>query len=383
MRKICLVTGSRAEWGLLSRLAAMIKADQELQLQIIATNMHLSERYGLTYKEIEAAGFVIDYRVPMEAALDTAAEVVQSMGVAMQGFASAYQALQPDLLVVLGDRYEILVAVSAALIFNIPVAHLHGGEITQGAFDDAIRHSITKMSQLHFTSTQEYARRVIQMGEQPSRVFNVGAIGVDNIKRSELWSKADTEKSLGEFALDRHTVLVTFHPVTMEPGMASVQIDELLCALDELHDLRVIFTMPNSDTGARVIEEKIGAWCAANSERAVCFSSLGRQRYLSVLQYIGAVLGNSSSGIIEVPSFGIPTINIGNRQKGRIKAASVSDCLPLRGEIAAKLSQAMAQDYTLVANPYEKADTAQEILQTLKSISLKDLTIKQFHTIAQ
>lgn len=382
MRKICVVTGTRAEWGLLSRLAQLIKDDNELQLQIIATNMHLSERYGLTYKEIKSDGFTIDYKIPMERdSEDTANSTVKSMAQAMNGFAEAYSALQPDLLVVLGDRYEILVAVSAALIFKIPVAHLHGGEITEGAFDDAIRHAITKMSHLHFASTEKYRNRIIQMGEQPDRVFNVGAIGVDNIKQIPLWSKEQTEQSLGGFTLDTNTALVTYHPVTLENNTAEEQVDALLGALDDNQSLRVIFTMPNSDTGNHIIVQKIENWCAKNHNRAIWFTSLGLKRYLSTLQYIGMVIGNSSSGILEVPSFGIPTINIGDRQKGRIAAKSVINCRPLRNEIAKIILEILNKNYTFVTyeNPYHKPNSAQEIYTVLKGYNINKLIQKNFY----
>lgn len=382
MRKICIVTGTRAEWGLLTRLAALIKASPDMELQIIATNMHLSKRYGLTYKEIEADGFEIDYRVPMDVdGIDSPATTVKSMSKAMAGFADAYQALKPDLLVVLGDRYEILIAVSAALIFKIPVAHLHGGEITQGAYDDAIRHAITKMSHLHFTSTEQYRQRVISMGETPEHVFNVGAIGVDNIKQIPLWSLEDTEQSLGGFKLNKSTILVTYHPVTLENNTAEQQIGELLAALDALPQLRVVFTMPNSDTGNQIIAERIEQWCSNNAARAVWFTSLGLVRYLSTLQYIGAVVGNSSSGIIEVPSFGIPTLNIGNRQKGRIAAASVVNCCPTADDIVKNLLTLIEKKSTFAANPYERPSTAQDIISVLSSTDLQRLTEKHFYNI--
>lgn len=380
MRKICIVTGTRAEWGLLTRLARLIKSSPSMQLQIIATNMHLCERYGLTYREIEDDGFTIDYKVPMEVdGVDCPATTVKSMSKAMNGFADAYTALKPDLLIVLGDRYEILVAVSAALIFKIPVAHLHGGEITEGAFDDAIRHAITKMSHLHFTSTEEYRQRVIQMGEDPVRVFNVGAIGVDNIKQIPLWNKDETEKSLGSFKLDKSTILVTYHPVTLENNTAEAQIDELLAALDTLPQLRVVFTMPNSDTGSSVIGDKIKLWCGANSERAIWFTSLGLKRYLSTLQFIGAVVGNSSSGIIEVPSFGIPTLNIGDRQKGRIAAPSVVNCEPVADDIAINLLSLIEKKTTFVANPYDKADTATTIVDIIEHTNSSEIVVKHFN----
>lgn len=380
MRKVCIITGTRAEWGLLTRLAGLIRASADMQLQIIATNMHLSERHGLTYKDIESDGFVINYRVRMEVeGGDNPSTTVKSMATAMSGFADAYDTLKPDLLVVLGDRYEILVAVSAALIFKIPVAHLHGGEITEGAFDDSIRHAITKMSHLHFTSTEEYRQRVVQMGEQPSRVFNVGAIGVENIKQIPLWNIVETEKSLGGFELNSQTILVTYHPVTLEENTAENQINELLAALDNIPTLRVIFTMPNSDTGSQVIEDKIREWCVTNSNRAIWFTSLGLKRYLSTLQFIGAVVGNSSSGIIEVPSFGIPTINIGDRQKGRLCATSVVNCAPQNDEITLAILRVLEKSRTFALNPYERDNTAQEIVKELLASDLKTMIQKQFY----
>lgn len=371
--KICIVTGTRAEWGLLTRLAGFIQSDPEMELQIVATNMHLSRRYGETYKEIEADGFTIGYRVPiiddMAVTPDNARSTVMEMSRALAGFADAYDALRPDMIVVLGDRYEILAAVTAALIYKIPVAHLHGGEITEGAFDDSIRHAVTKMSHLHFTSTETYRQRVIQLGEEPQRVFNVGAIGVDNIRQIPLWTKEQTEASLGGFALDRQTVLVTYHPVTLENGTAESQIDALLEALDVFPQLRVIFTMPNSDTGSRIIAERIREWCADPSRRGRCvwFASLGLKRYLSVLQYIGGVVGNSSSGIIEVPSFRIPTVDIGDRQKGRTAASSVVHCTPEKDSIVEKLSLLLQNGIpTDGENPYERENTARRIYEILK-----------------
>ncbi len=375
-RKICIVTGTRAEWGLLSRLARMIADDPELELQLVATNMHLSTRYGETYREIEADGFRIDWRVPIidddPSAVDSSRATVLEMSRALAGYAEAYDALRPDLLVVLGDRYEILAAATAALIYRIPIAHLFGGEITEGAYDDAIRHAITKMSYLHFTATEAYRQRVIQLGEAPERVFHVGAVGVDNIRQIPLWSKEETERSLGGFRLDDRTVLVTFHPVTLENNTAETQIEALLSALDSFPMLRVLFTMPNSDTGSRVIAERIQAWCAVRGEeRAVWFTSLGLKRYLSVLQYIGGVVGNSSSGIVEVPSFHIPTINIGDRQRGRIAAASVVHCPAEKTAIEEKLSLLLQKRIpTDGHNPYEAPDTARRIYETLKRASL-------------
>lgn len=383
MRKVCVVTGTRAEYGLLSRLMWLIRADHDLTLQIIATNMHLSPEFGLTYKEIEADGFTIDKKVEMLLSSDTSNAITKSIGLATIGFADAYEDLQPDILLILGDRFEILAAATAALIYKIPVAHLHGGEITEAAYDDAIRHAITKMSHLHFVSTEIYRQRVIQMGEHPSTVFNVGALGCENIKSLKLMRKDELEKSLG-FKLDRNTILITYHPVTMECNTSEQQFRELLSAIDLFPELKVVFTMPNSDTDGRIIMKMIKEYVAKNPERTVWFDSLGCYRYLSVLQYIGGVVGNSSSGIIEVPSFHIPTINIGDRQKGRIAAASVLNCKPTWQDIQQRLAAILAPGYlnslVSVTNPYDMPDTATNILDTLKHQPI--VSIKSFYNLS-
>ena len=383
MRKVCVVTGTRAEYGLLSRLMWLIRTDHDLTLQIIATNMHLSPEFGLTYKEIEADGFTIDKKVEMLLSSDTSNAITKSIGLATIGFADAYEDLQPDILLILGDRFEILAAATAALIYKIPVAHLHGGEITEAAYDDAIRHAITKMSHLHFVSTEIYRQRVIQMGEHPSTVFNVGALGCENIKSLKLMRKDELEKSLG-FKLDRNTILITYHPVTMECNTSEQQFRELLSAIDLFPELKVVFTMPNSDTDGRIIMKMIKEYVAKNPERTVWFDSLGCYRYLSVLQYIGVVVGNSSSGIIEVPSFHIPTINIGDRQKGRIAAASVLNCKPTRQDIQQRLAAILAPGYlnslVSVTNPYDMPDTATNILDTLKHQPI--VSIKSFYNLS-
>lgn len=381
MRTICIITGSRAEWGLLSRLARLIADDSELRLQIIATNMHLSPEFGLTYKEIEKSGFVIDKKVEMLLSSDTANATTKSVGLGMIGFADAYEDLKPDLLLVLGDRFEILAAVTAALFYKIPVAHLHGGEITEGAYDDAIRHAITKMSHLHFTSTEEYRRRVIQLGESPERVFYTGAIGIDNIKYLELLSKKELESSL-DFVIGPRTLLVTYHPVTLEHVSTREQIDSLLEVLTEIVDLRIIFTLPNSDTDGRIIIERILEFVVNNKHRSIALPSLGQLRYLSALQYIDAVVGNSSSGILEVPSFGKPTLNIGDRQKGRIAAKSIVNCGIKKEEIQLGLKKVLTVDESFRCdNPYEKNDTAKQILHVIKFHPLCGIVQKSFHNL--
>ena len=384
MRKICIVTGSRAEWGLLSGLARKITDDPELELQIIATNMHLSPEFGLTYREIERQGFRINRKVEMLLSSDTANATGKSVGLATIGFSDAYEDLAPDMLLVLGDRYEILAAVTAALFYKIPVAHLHGGEVTEGAYDDAIRHAITKMSHLHFTSTEEYRRRVIQLGEQPERVFHVGAIGIDNIRHIALLDKKVLEEQL-DFPFDRKTVLVTYHPETLDAIPVEEQFRNLLEALDDRQDIRILFTLPNSDTGGRIIVRMIEEFVARNKQRARAYTSLGQLRYLSALRFVAAVVGNSSSGILEVPSFGKPTLDIGNRQKGRLAANSVVHCGVSGAEISEGLnrvlSDAFAKQTACVQNPYEKEDSALEILKILKNYPLDGIVQKTFYDI--
>lgn len=385
MRKICFITGTRAEYGLLSRLMKMVQDDNSTQLQIIATNMHLSPKFGNTYQEIEKDGFTIDKKIPiLEDGKDDANATLKSMAKALAGFADAYDELKPDMVVVLGDRYEILAAATAALIERIPIAHIHGGEITEGAYDDAIRHSITKMSHLHFASTEEYRKRIIQLGEQPDRVWYVGAIGVENIKKLPLMGKAEVEEDV-KFKLDENTVLVTYHPVTLGTHSAEQDINEFLASLEERRDLRVVFTMPNSDTGAQVIADAIGVFVARNGDRAVAYKSLGIKRYLSVMKYVGAVVGNSSSGLVEVPSFGIPTLNIGDRQKGRIAADSVYHCDTDKASILQGLdtiiSPSFKQKAAATHNPYDKEGTAQAIFDVISTYPLEQLKQKHFYDI--
>ena len=383
MRKICFVTGTRAEYGLLSRLMRLVKEDKDLQLQVIATNMHLMPEYGETYKEIEKDGFTIDKKVYMHKLSDDAHGIISSMAEEMQGMNDALSELKPDTLVLLGDRYEILVAAQVALIHRVPIAHIHGGEVTEGAFDDAIRHSVTKMSSLHFTSCEEYRHRVIQMGEQPSRVFDVGSLGVENIKAVPLMTKDELEASL-DFKIDTQTILVTYHPVTLG-GDPAKDIREFLDALDLFKDLKVIFTMPNSDTGRDAIALAVENYVEKHSNSAKAYTSLGLKRYLSTLQFVKAAVGNSSSGIIEVPSFGIPTLNIGERQKGRLASKSVVNCGTSKDEVIAGLKLCLSEEMQKAAktyeNPYAKPDTANLIYQELKNIELAGLNLKTFYDL--
>ena len=384
MRKICIITGTRAEFGLLSGLMRLVQQSELTTLQVVATNMHLSERFGNTYKEIEEAGFPIDYKVPMldENGVNDSTATLKAMSRALSRFAEAYDVLQPDLIVVLGDRYEILAAVEAALIKQIPIAHIHGGELTFGSYDDAIRHSITKMSHLHFTSTEEYRKRVIQLGEQPERVFYIGALGVENIKRVPLMTKEEIEEDL-KFEVGDKTLLITYHPVTLSESDPIDDINALFEAIDEHSDLRVIFTMPNSDTGGQVIADAIERYAEEHTDKVRVYKSLGMKRYLSVMKYCAAVVGNSSSGIIETPSFHIPTLNIGSRQDGRIAADSVYNCGTNKESIAAGLDYILSDKFRERAanttNPYEKEGTAQAIFDVISTYPLNDVIKKQFY----
>lgn len=366
--KLCVVTGSRAEYGLFFPLMTAIRKQRGLQLQIIATGMHLSPEFGLTFQQIEKDGFSIDEKVEMLLSADTDTGTIKSVGVGLIGLADSFQRLRPDWVILLGDRFETFAAASAAHLLKIPIAHLHGGELTEGATDDAMRHAISKMSYLHFTSTEAYRRRVIQLGEHPKRVFNAGAIGLDNIQGLKLYSKSKLEKEL-DFSINEKTILVTFHPVTLENNTATQQFGALLHALDKNPDLRIVFTLPNADANGRAIIKMIEAYTNVNPGRTKAFPSLGQLRYLSALQYVAAVVGNSSSGIVEVPSFKIPTVNIGDRQTGRIKAASVIDAKPTAKSILQALQQAFSPSFVSkcrkTANPYFKKEVAAGILKTI------------------
>jgi len=384
-RKICVVTGTRAEYGLLFWLMKEIENDTDLELQIIVTGMHLSPEFGLTYKEIEK-DFSVNKKIEMLLSSDTSIGISKSMGLAQISFAETYEELDPDILVVLGDRYEIFSAVSAAMIARIPIVHLHGGEITEGAFDESIRHSITKMSHLHFTATEEYKNRVIQLGEQPSRVFNVGGMGIENIKRLKLLSKEEFEESI-DFKLNRKNILVTFHPVTLENSTAKDQFQELLDAIDELQDTNIIFTKANSDTDGRVINHMIDEYVSKNSSKSVAFTSLGQLRYLSALQYVVCVVGNSSSGLLEASSFKIGTINIGDRQKGRIKADSVIDCTPDKPDITKAFEKLYSHEFKeilkTVKNPYGDGCASEKIIREIKKVDLNTILKKSFYDITK
>ena len=375
MKRIGIMTGTRAEYGLLKSLMQEINKDNDLELYLIVSGMHLSPEFGLTYKEIEEDGFGINAKVEMLLSSDSPVGISKSIGLGIIGFADEFKRAGLDMLILLGDRYEALAAAVAAMIMRIPISHLHGGELTEGLIDEGIRHSITKMSYLHFTSTEEYRRRVIQLGENPERVFCVGAIGVENIKKINLMTKEELERSI-HFEIDENTVIVTYHPVTLENNTVEEQFLNLLEVLDRNPKIRMIFTKANADTNGRIVNELIDKYAAQNSERACAFMSLGQKRYLSALKYCRIVIGNSSSGIIEAPSFGKPIINIGDRQKGRICADSVINCGYTQQEIQRAMETALTEEFENKArncrNPYEKENTAANIISVIKDYLLND-----------
>ncbi len=382
-RKICIVTGSRAEYGLLRELIKGVQRADGLALQLLATGMHLSPEFGLTYREIEDDGFQLDAKVEMLMSADTATGIAKSMGLGLIGFGDAFERLKPDLIVLLGDRFEIFAAAAAALVAGIPVAHLHGGETTEAAFDESLRHSITKMSHLHFVAAADYRQRVIQLGEQPDRVFLVGGLGIDAILRLPLLDRPALEASL-DFQLGPRNLLVTFHPVTLEPGGSVQQMAELLAALETLKNTHLIFTMPNADNGSRAMANMIDDFVARHP-LARAYASLGQLRYLSCLKLVDGVVGNSSSGLIEAPSLGKGTVNIGDRQRGRLKATSVIDCAPQRDAILAAIQTLYTAEFqylaSCVVNPYGQGGAAEKIVQVLQRHPLDGILKKSFHDL--
>lgn len=383
MRKICIITGTRAEYGLLRWVMQDVKDDPGLKLQIIATGMHLSPEFGLTYRAIERDGFLIDRKVEMLMSSDTSVGVAKSMGLGLIGFSEALNELQPDIVVVLGDRFEIFSAVSAAVVAGIPVAHLHGGETTEGAFDEAFRHSITKMAHLHFVAANVYRQRVIQLGEQPDKVFLVGGLGVDGINRLPLLNRADLEAAL-DFNLGDKNLLITFHPVTLEADTSGAQMSELLSALAHLNDTKLIFTLPNADTDGRLLTEMVRNFVAHNPN-ARAYTSLGQLVYLSCMAQVDGVVGNSSSGLLEAPSFKKGTINIGNRQRGRLQASSVINCEPKRESITLSLKKLYSDAFQAalcnVISPYGDGGASMRVVNTLRSYPFADILKKTFYDL--
>lgn len=369
-RKICVITGSRAEYGLLKPLLEEINTDSSLELQLIVTGMHLSKGFGLTYRQIEQDGFCINEKIDISLSSDTPVGITHSMGCAIREFAKAYECVKPDIIVVLGDRFEIFGAAVAAVVSRIPIAHINGGEVTEGAFDDSFRHSITKMSQLHFTSTETYRKRVIQLGESPQRVFNVGALNIDAMRRIKLLSRRALEKELG-FSFNKRNLLVTFHPVTLEDDSLQGNFQCLLEVLKTIEDTQIVFTKANADTGGRCINRMIDEYVAAHKDKSAAFISLGQRRYFSLMRLVDGVIGNSSSGIAEAPFFKVGTINIGDRQKGRIRTQSIIDCSPSKEGIIEALKTLYSQEFIKklqsVDNSYGDGNAASRIKVILKN----------------
>ena len=381
MRKICVVTGTRADYGILYWLMKEIAVDPDLQLQIIATGMHLSPEFGMTYRQIESDGFHIDAKVEMLLSSDSMVGIAKSIGLGVIGFADALGMLVPDVVVVMGDRFEILAATQAAMVLNLPVAHISGGEITEGAIDDCIRHAITKMANFHFVAADIYRRRVIQMGEQPDIVFNFGDPGLDNFKRLKLLSRDDLEKTLN-FSLGSPSFLVTFHPVTAGETNPQKEMQELLSALDHFPTAQIIMTKPNADTGGRIISTMVDDYSRAHPSRVHMSASLGQLRYLSAMQCCDVVIGNSSSGIVEAPAIQKPTVNIGKRQSGRLKAQSIIDCDSNVLSIINAINKSLSDEFKVVLSStqslYGDCNASLKIKEFLKQASCSHQTGKVF-----
>ena len=382
--KICVITGTRAEYGLLFWTMKTIKEHPDFELSVCVTGMHLSPEFGLTYNQIVSDGFQIEGKIEMLLSSDTSVGITKSVGLGLIGFADFFERTKPDWILVLGDRFEIFSAVTAALIARIPVAHCHGGEATEGLIDEAIRHSLTKMSHLHFTSTIEYRNRVIQLGEQPSRVFHVGALGIENINRLKLLNKQEFESSI-DFQLSSLNFLVTFHPVTLDQSSTENQFKELLKALLAFKEAKIIFTKPNADHDGRIISQIIDDFVNKNSDRSISFVSLGQLKYLSAIKHCQVVIGNSSSGLIEVPSFKKPAINIGDRQQGRVQAKSVISCKPEMNAIIESIQIALSDEFQLilqnVENPYGEGNSSNKIVEAIQNASIQNILKKEFYNL--
>jgi GDP/UDP-N,N'-diacetylbacillosamine 2-epimerase (hydrolysing) len=384
MRKICVFTGGRAEYGLLKPLLLKLQNDENIELQILVAGMHLSREFGLTYEIIEKDGFICNEKVEMILSSDSSIAISKSMGLGMIGFSEALTRLKPDILVTLGDRFENMAIVTTAWVCRVPVAHIQGGEKTLGAIDDQFRHCITKLSTIHFVAANEYRNRVIQLGEDPARVFNVGALNVEALKNIDTLSKSQLEQEIG-FSFSGKTLLVTFHPVTLENNTAEANFKQLLDAIDDIPELKIIFTKTLADTDGRIINEMIDNYVSINGNKAISFTSMGQLRYISALKYIGAIAGNSSSGIIETPSFNLPTVNIGKREEGRIMADNVicvkQDFTEIKKGIEKALSKEFKESLTNMINPYERKGTASNIANVLSIYNLSETTMKEFYDI--
>ncbi len=381
-QRICVITGSRAEYGLLYWLMHDLRADPGIELQLVATGMHLAPEFGLTVREIEADGFQVDRRVEMLLASDSAGGIAKSVGLGVIGMSDALASLQPDIVVVLGDRFEILAAAQACLIHRIPLAHIAGGDVTEGAFDESIRHAITKMAQVHFVTHESSARRVRQMGEDPARVHVVGSPGLDHLRRRPLLDRKALESALGA-SLGRRNLLITFHPVTLADDDGAAEFEELLAALDSTDaDTTLWFTRSNADTGGRAIMRRLDEWAARRADRVHVHASLGQVRYLSLMAQVDAVVGNSSSGLYEAPSLGVATVDIGDRQRGRLAAESVLHCAPERQAITETLARALTLDCRNAVNPYGDGNSAARIVSLLRQLPVGSALLrKPFHLV--
>tara|TARA_B100000029_G_scaffold516583_1_gene631436 strand:- start:2062 stop:3222 length:1161 start_codon:yes stop_codon:yes gene_type:complete len=383
-RKICLITGSRADYGLLYGLMRSIDKDKDFLLQVIATGMHLSPEFGLTYREIEKDGFEINKKVEMLLSADTPSSISKSTGLGLLGFSDAFEDLSPDIAILLGDRFEILASALALTFSKIPFAHLHGGESTEGAFDESIRHSITKMAWWHFVAADEYKQRVIQLGENPKKVFNVGGLGVDIIRRTKLLSKNELEQKT-DIRFAKKNLLITFHPVTLDRNSSQKDFNALISVLKDLKDSFLIFTMPNADSEGRIIKNIINDFVSVHSKNSIAFETMGNLNYLSTLQFVDAVIGNSSSGLTEAPTFKIGTINIGDRQKGRLKSKSVIDCKPNKKSISKAIEDLYSREFQKslfdVENPYGDGFASEKIISILKKETIPKELKKKFYDL--
>ena len=383
-KKIYVITGSRADYGLMQNLINKFHKDKNIDLKIFATGMHLSPEYGNTYKEILNDGFKIEKKIKILNCSDTPIAISKSTGLGVMGFGKIFNSYKPDLLIVLGDRYEIMAAVMAANFHHIPVAHIGGGDTTLGAVDEWIRHSITKMSWLHFVSNSSSKKRVIQLGEDPSRVFNIGSLGVDRLRNTSLLSRKLIEKKM-KFKFNKKNLLITYHPVTLEKNTSESQFKEILSAVSKLKDTKLIFTYPNSDTYGRIIIRMINKFISSKKYDSIKFSSMGHTNYLSVLKNVDCILGNSSSGLIEAPSLKIPTINIGDRQEGRLKASSVIDTEPKRNLILKSIEKIYTKKFrkklNSTYNAYEYKDSSHNAYKIIKTALIPTELKKFFYNI--
>ena len=384
MRKICVITGTRAEYGLLYWTLKVLQKDKLIELQICVTGMHLSPEFGMTFKEIEKDGFKINHKIKTLLLSDTPQAISRSIGLGIQGFSDVFNNLNPDIVLVLGDRYEIFAAVVAAMCARIPVAHCHGGESTEGLIDESIRHSITKMAHVHFTATETYRNRIIQLGEDPKNVFNFGALGIENINRLNLLNKSNFEKKIGR-SLSKHNFIITFHPVTLEKNTSEKHFKNILKSIDKIKDLFIIFTYSNSDINGRIIIKLINEYVNKNPGRAISYSSMGQLNYLSALKHMDLVIGNSSSGIIEAPSFKTVSINIGDRQRGRVMAPSVISCDPVEKKIDHSIKKGLSNEFKnslgSIKNPYGDKNVSSKIVSKLREIDLEEILKKKFFNI--